>query len=181
MTSHIGSPPAGPDYYGYSCQVWVVVEIVKELFGAGSWWAWFSLKFNPVNNVDSSNPCWLYRELSTAVQQNDIGSKLIRGYRATLLDMINRLEDAQTLTAQQAADYRSRMISAPIASFRPEVWRLDLRKISQRKYGDEDVARVKRELRQRAQQEVRAPQQLQPDEYLIDDLRDEEFEVIVTG
>lgn len=181
MSHYVGPPPAAPDYYGYSCQVWFVLEIAGKVFGTRSRWAWFSIKFNPVDNVDSSNPCWLYTELSRAVQQKDVGNKLIKGYRATLLDMINKLEYDGKLLAQEADSYRGRISSTPVESFRPEVWRLHLRLISSRKYNYEDVVRVKAELEQRAQQEAKPPQVLQPDEHLIDDLQSGEFEVIITG
>ena len=181
VTHHVGPPSAGPGYYGYSCQVWFVLEVAGERFGTASRWAWFSLGFNPLNNADSSNPCWLYTELSRAVQQNDVGSKLIKGYRATLLDMINKEENAGKLTSQDAVNYRSRITSAPVESFRPEVWRLDLRAISRRKYHHEDVDKAKKELQQRAQREVQPPQVAQGNEYLIDDLQSGEYEEVIIG
>ena len=181
MTHHVGPPPTAPDYYGYSCQAWFVLEVAEEVFDPAKRLAWFSLGFNAVHNVDSSNPCWLYTELSRAVQQNDVGSKLIQGYRAGLLDMIKRVERAGTLNTQEGDSYRSRITLAPVQSFRPEVWRLDLQTISRRKHGHEDVSRLKSELRQRAQQEVKPPQVSQKDEFLIDDLRQREFKVIITG
>jgi hypothetical protein len=181
MTHHVGPPLAALHYYGYSCQVWFVREIVGELFGTGSRRVWFSLQFNPIDNVASSNPCWLYTELSRAVQQNDVGSKLIRGYRVILLDLVKQQQEAGKVTGQQATDYTQRITAAPVPSFRPEVWRLDLRNISARKYGHVAVAQLKAELRHRAQQAVQSPQVLQPDEYLIDDLQENEFDIIIRG
>src|SRR5271165_4603199 len=38
--------------------------------------------------VDSSNPCWLYLDLSRAVHQKDVGSRLIRDLKAQMLRSI---------------------------------------------------------------------------------------------
>lgn len=181
MTAHVGPPPAAPSHYGYSCQVWFRLEITGELFGTNARLVWFAVRFNPLGNVDSSNPCLLYLGLSRAVQQNDVGSRIVRDYRTTLLDTVSRREDAGQISAAQADRYRARIALAPVESFRPEVWRLDLRAISKRKYGNEDVDRLKAELRNEAAGEVRSPQVLQPDEYLIKDLQTGEYEVIIVG
>ena len=172
------SPP--PDDYGYSCQCWLAVEVAKGIFGTGIPWAWFSLQFNPVDNVPSSNPLDRYAQLSRAVQEGDINSVLIKGYRANLLDMINRRESSGGLLPADANQYRTDVTLAPIEYFRPEVWRLDLKTIASRKYsGVEDVARLKTELGTRAAREVIAPQVLQPDEFLIDDLQTGQYDVII--
>ena len=176
--SVLNPPPAPPDY-GYSCQCWLAVEVAKEIFGTGIPWAWFSLQFNPVDNVPSSNPLDRYTQLSKAVQEGDINSVLIKGYRANLLGIINDQEKNGRLSASQANQYRTEVILAPIEWCRPEVWRLDLAAISRRKYGSEDVDRLKTDLQLRASSEVIAPQVLQPDEYLIDDLQTGEFQVII--
>jgi hypothetical protein len=96
-----------------------------------------------------------------------------------LLDMLKEQERAGKLTTEQVAEYERRIESAPVASFRPEVWRLDLRRISRRKYGHENRAQLLAGLRNRAQQAMKPPQVLQPDEYLVDDLRREEYEIII--
>ena len=181
MTHHVGPPPPAPNHYGYSCQVWFMLQIIGELFGANTRWLWFAVKFNPLDNVDSSNPCLLYFEVSRAVHQNDVGSRIIRGYRAALLDMIGRREDAGQISPAQASTCRARITAAPVQSFRPEVWRLDLRAISRRRYGSEDVDQLRKDLRAEAAGEVRPPQVLQPDEYLIKDLQAGEYEVIIVG
>ena len=177
--SVLPSSPPPPGDYGYSCQCWLAVEVAKGIFGAGIPWAWFSLQFNPEGNVPSSNPLDRYAQLSRAVQEGDINSVLIKGYRANLLDMINKKEGDGSLTPPQASQYRTEVTRAPIEWFRPEVWRLDLKAISKRKYGFEDVDGLKAELRARANREVIAPQVLQDDEYLIHDLQNGESQVII--
>ena len=181
MPHHLGPPPAEPDFYGYSCQAWFSLELVEDLFGTSSRRVWFSTSFNPVDNAPSSNPVQVYLELSQAVKAKDVGSKLIRGYRASLIELINKQETDSKLTSVQASDYRARIVAAPVESFRPEVWRLDLRSISEHKYVYEDVGRLKKELRDLADHSISPPQLLQPDEYLINDLQSSEYHVIIVG
>jgi len=159
----------------------VAVEVANAIFRASSRRVWFSLKFNPVDNVPSSNPLDRYNQLSKAVQERDINSVIIKGYRANLLDMINRRKISGGLLPADANKYRTDVTVAPIEWFQPQVWRLDLKAISRRKYPPEDVDRLKTELRARATSEViaLAPQVIQPDEYLIDDLQTGEFQVII--
>jgi hypothetical protein len=95
--------------------------------------------------------------------------------------MVGKQEKAGELTAQQADDYERRIKSAPVGSFRPEVWRIDLRQVSRRKYGNEDAGQLMAELRERARLGVKPPQVLQPNEYLVEDLRTDENEVVIMG
>lgn len=175
------TPPSSPNNYGYTCQAWLAVEIGSRVFGT-SGYAWFAIQFNPVDNVDSSNACELYRALSRAVQQNDVGSRLIRDYRTQLIDFVNREESKHRVNATDAAVYRREIMTAPLSAFRPLVWRLDLQQIATKGRHGNSPYKVKAELRKRAAQVVasRPSQVLQPDEYLIDDLQSDEYEVIIT-
>ena len=67
--------------------------------------------------------------------------------------------------------------------YRPEIWRLDLERISVRKYGVVDINRLKNECKQSANQFIygNPPQVLQSDEYLILDLQDDEYETVIVG
>ncbi|MBI2918530.1 MAG: hypothetical protein HYY01_11125 [Chloroflexi bacterium] len=168
MSYHVGPPLPVPHDHGYSCQAWSPLEVYEELFGTANRRAWFSLAFNPALNADSSNPCWLYTELSRAVQQNDVGSKLIMGYGASLLQCVTSREKDLLLSSADADTYRDRITRAPVASFRPQVWKLDLNTIRGRPiHTGKTVDEVLDIFRKNAQNEVKPPQALQPDEFLI--------------
>lgn len=178
-----GMPPALSEEYGYSCNIWLTKEITGRLFNPNRRKVWFATTFNPVANVDSSNPCAIYTQISRAVQLGDVGSRIIKDYRSQLLSWISDRLRMDALTPQEAEHYRVHVISADISAFRPEVWRLDLRKIARRKLNVEDVAGIKTLCRQIAQQQVvnNAKQVLQPDEYLLLDLQNDEYEPIIVG
>lgn len=169
--------------YGYSCNVWFSLEIARSLFSTTQRRVWFSTVFNPTVNVDSSNPSEIYREVSRAVQNNDVGSRMIGSYRLQLLGLVADQEAKNNISASEANAYRQRISTEAIVSFRPEVWRLNLVRIAQRKYGVSDVTRLKNDCRQNAQDVINRnpPQFLQPDEYLILDLQDDEYDAIIIG
>ncbi len=164
-------------HFGYSCQAYLALEVVKEVFQVAVPWVWFSTQFNSVDNVDSSNPAQIYLTLSRAVQDGDAGSKIIRGYKASMLDMViknvsdpfrsKRLQDQINLAS---TDY-----------FRPMVWLLDLQAIAQRK--SLGVDGLLDECRRDAEVEVKKNpgQTLQPDEHLIKDLQGDEYVTIIDG
>jgi hypothetical protein len=122
-------------------------------------------------------------EVSNAVQQSDVGSKIIATYRSQLISIVDDLLHAGTLNATKAGAYRQNISTEAVTSFRPEIWRLDLERISFRKYGVVDIDRLKRECKQNANQAISGnpPQVLQSDEYLILDLRDGEYETVIVG
>jgi hypothetical protein len=175
--------PNPPDYYGYSCNVWLAKQLTQQLFPPDTKHVWFSTHFNPAQNVPSSNPAEIYISASRAVQEGDIGSRIIRDYRLQLIRLVEQLGVANQLTYQQVDDYRTLITNEGIASFRPEVWRLDLQKIATRQYGTADIPRLKRDCRMLANNQVAKVvlQVLQPDEYLIEDLKDDEYEEIIIG
>ncbi len=182
MTLTIATPPPAPDDCGYSCNAWLAVEVAGQVF-PNSRKVWFSMAFNPIANVDSSNPAEIYLVLSRAVQRGDVGSRIIRDRRSQLIRLVRQLRKTGQLSVQDARDYRREIAGASVSAFRPEVWRLDLAKIALRKYGMVDITRLKTECQNNARQEIalNPPQSLQPDEYLIFDLRNDEFETIIVG
>ncbi len=179
----LGVPPPITEKYGYSCNVWYSVQFSSLLFGTTYRRAWFASLFNPIGNVDSSNPCVIYMYMSKAVQQGDVGSKIIATYRSQLISIVDDLLHDGTLNATDAGSYRQSISTEAVTSFRPEIWRLDLEQISFRKYGVVDIDRLKRECKQNANQVVAGnpPQILQSDEYLILDLQDGEYETVIVG
>lgn len=176
-----GPPPLTPQDFGYSIQIWLLSTICGQIFDPNRRRAWFSISFNPVDNVDSSNPAEVYLEASRLVQKTDYGNRALKDYRSQLLGLIEDQRNKGNLTDPDANTFKQGVISELIGSFRPEVWRLDLNKIAIRKYGNPDVDKLKAECQNNAQNFVTAnyPQQLQPDEYLITDLQSNEFEIIV--
>ena len=112
--------------------------------------------------VDSSNPCWLYLDLSRAVHQKDVGSRLIRDLKAQMLRSIG----SSSLPAADAHNLKAHVTTAALAEFRSEVWRLDLNKISINR--GKPLSVLKTDWRNNAQNEItkNPPQVLQSDEYL---------------
>jgi hypothetical protein len=114
---------------------------------------------------------------SRAVQEGDIGSRMIRDYRLQLIKLVEQLGAINQLAYQMVDNYRNLIATEGIESFRPEIWRLDLRKIANRQYGTGDIERLKSECRKLAENQVATVvlQVLQPNEYLINDLRDDDM------
>lgn len=172
-----------PDDRGYSCVVWFSIQVSRTLFGQHQHRIWFSMAFNPTMNVDSSNPCEIYRSVSRAVLQGDIRSRIIHDYRIQLLTMVRDERAAGNLSASDALEYKRIIKRQTLEYFQPQIWMLDLPAIARRKYGQPDVVRLKDECRNHAADAVsKNPNQvLQPDEYLILDLQPNEYEAVIIG
>jgi hypothetical protein len=127
---------------------------------------WFALHFDAVTNVDSSNPWRLYEALRKLVEQKDHGHRLIADYRRQLKETVRKSE---RLSAPEKAFLRNQIKYAPIADYRPQIWRLDLQKIAARRGCSIDDLLAK--CRNQAIEAIQYPQQIQPDEYLIEDLQ----------
>ncbi len=65
-------------------------------------------------------------DLSRAVQQQDVGSRLIRDLKAQMLRSIGNI----ALPPSDVHSLKARVITAAPAEFRSEVWRLDLKLIA---------------------------------------------------
>lgn len=177
-------PPA-PEVYGYSVQSWLAVWLSGELFDPNRRYAWFSTTFNAVVNVPSSNPCIVYAELSEAVQRGDAGHRQILYYQSLLLTLLrNQVRFGNPVLSNRRIyqTYLKRIDTASISDYRAEVWRLDLKKIAQRRTNG-DLRLLMTDLKTLADARAvqRPQQQPQPDEYFIDDLHPDEFEVIIVG
>lgn len=179
---HFPHPPANLrtiQNFGYTCQVYLVLEVYKQVFAVPPYRVWFSKTFNPVPNSDSSNPAQIYLALSRAVDTNDVGNRIIRGYRTALLETVQR---RRAIAPYVKRSLKLQIRRASVPSFRPQVWLLDLDTIANGR-GFTSVADLLFKARQDADTDVRrvAGQVLQPDEYLITDLRVNEFMVIIDG
>lgn len=163
--------------FGYSCQAYLALEVAKGAFSVAVPWVWFSTRFNSVDNVDSSNPAQIYLDLSRAVQTGDAGSKTIRGYRSSSLNtvVINVSDPSKSKTLQD------RINTASTNYFRPQVWLLDLEAIAHRK--GIGIDELLEQCRRHAEEQIKKNpgQILQPDEYLIKDLREDEYATIIDG
>lgn len=156
--------------FGYTCQVHLALEVYRQVFRVALPWIWFATNFNAVENVESSNPAQIYLRLSTAVQTGDVGSKLIRGYRASMLE-----------AAFGNPSLEDEISRAAIECFRPQIWLLDLELVANRK--GLMVSMVLDECRKNAEAEVakNPGQVLQHDEYLLKDLQDGEYALVADG
>ena len=141
--------------YGYFCQTWLARE-VNEFLHAEHYYCWFAAHFNAIANGDSANPLWLYLTLERAVEQGDTNNAKVKDVRTNLLfAAVRELQKAGRNKDISAAI--TSIAEAPIRMFTPQVWRLKTDALAGRyKRGDQ-----------------------YPDEYKIEDLKTEEFDVII--
>ena len=169
-------PSVSPDN-GFTCQCWLKTEIDRLCYSVP--WIWFSTNFGAWQNVDSSNPCLLYYNLSRAVHQHDAGSRIVHHLRAQMLATIR----GSSLSATDKRALRKFVVSASLAQLRPEIWRLDLNTIAVNRGLSLGAAKQMWTSNAQAQVSRNPHQSLQPDEYLIQDLQPSsinlEYEVIV--
>jgi hypothetical protein len=138
--------------FGYSCQTWLATDIANRYFNR-VYRVWFATAVNPRNNGPSSNPLLIYQELDHVVNSNDYNHSRVEQLRQRLANWIS----GAPLSASDIADIRAEIAAAPVAAFRPQLWRIDLANIH--------ISRL-----------VNLGQF--PDEYQIRDLIRPEFEVI---
>ena len=110
---------------------------------------------NPRNNGSSSNLMILYQELEDIVYTNDYNHSRIEQLRRRIANWVI----GSALSSGDIADLQNEIQSAPVAAFRPQLWRIELANIH--------ISRL-----------INLGQF--PDEYQIQDLRHHEFEVIVS-
>jgi hypothetical protein len=117
--------PASRGLYGFSCKVWIAYQLEKQFLG-GTYFVWFARELNPLSNGDSSNPLIIYADFDRAVKKRDLNHPKIKDFRARLLDVIARLVKPKDPYLARAL--RKEVLSAPIESFRPQLWQQDCRK-----------------------------------------------------
>lgn len=110
--------------FGYSCQAWLAIDIADRYFGS-IYRAWFATSLNPQLNGSSSNPLVLFQELDRIVHTNDFHHSRIDQLRVRLTNWIA----GSSLSAPDVANILSEIASAPVAAFRPQLWKLDLSNI----------------------------------------------------
>lgn len=138
--------------HGYTCQTWLSKTIADNYFG-GKYRVWFATSINPTNNGNSSNPIKLYMELVDIVEKNDI-------HHSRFIEIKNRLISwigSTNLHHKTKTNLISTIEKAPVNSFRPEIWKIDLSKIHINRLIDLGQY---------------------PDEYLIKNLNYREFKVM---
>jgi len=141
--------------FGYSCQSWLATDIANRYFSR-VYRVWFATAVNPRHNGPSSNPLLLYQELDHVVTTNDYNHSRVEQLRQRLSNWISG-PSGPPLSASDLADIRAEIATAPVAAFRPQLWRIDLANIH--------ISRL-----------INLGQF--PDEYLIRNLIKPEFEVI---
>jgi len=138
---------------GLTTQTWLATDIAERYFG-GKYRVWFATELDPQLNGSSSNPMTLYGELRKIIHMNDYNHSRIEQLRGRLTKWIW----GSTLPNLTKADVITEIESAPVRAFRPAIWSIDLDTIL--------IGRL-----------MNVGQY--PDEYLIRDLEQSEFEVVV--
>lgn len=151
LALHLNKP------YGYSCQTWLATDIANRYFRR-VYRVWFATTLNPRSNGPSSNPIILYQELDQIIHSNDLNHSRVDQLRRRLTNWVTGSSPSPSgLSPLDIADLTAEITSAPVAAFRPQLWRIDLANIH--------ITRL-----------VNLGQF--PDEYQIRDLIAPEFEVI---
>jgi hypothetical protein len=147
--------PGHGSNWGYSVQTWIARE-VNQYLHAGTYYCWFSMGFNAMRNGDDSNPIWIYLTVDRAVAQGGVNNAKVKDVKANLLQVIDRELRAAGRTSEISTAL-ARVMQAPLDTYTPQLWRIDMRAVAGRYSGGHQY----------------------PDEYLITDLREHEFEVII--
>jgi hypothetical protein len=118
LAEHLDQP------FGYCCQTWLAVHIGHSHFGLMPR-VWFSTHLNAADNGRSSNPLLLFQDLDDAIRTNDHNSGRVFQLRHRLSLWVATLP----LPAAEIADLTAEVVAAPVAAFRPQLWRIDLANI----------------------------------------------------
>ena len=151
----LGPYPGHIPLYGYSCQTWLARQ-VNEFLHPGRYYCWFAGHFNAMANGDSANPMWLYLTLDRAVEQGDINNAKVNDARTKLLFAATR-ELRRAGRNEEISGCIASIAHAPIKMFTPQLWRLKLNDIAGRYTKGHQY----------------------PDDYKIEDLKTQEFDVII--
>lgn len=109
---------------GYSCQSWLSVDIADRYFGS-TYRAWFATTLNPQYNGHSSNPLVIFQELDRIVNTNDHNHSRVDQLRTRLSSWIAD----SSLPSSDIASLLTEITAAPVAAFRPLLWKINLRNI----------------------------------------------------
>jgi hypothetical protein len=149
------APFAASKNFAYSCQTWLAAR-VNDYLHPGEFYCWFSTDFNPYLNGDSSNPLWLYMTLDRAVKQGDFNQAKVRDVRTGLMRAAEQFLSAVGRNREVPAAIKY-IVDVDISYFR-QIWRLDLERIDERRYqGTYQYG----------------------NEFLVEDLKNSEFEIII--
>jgi len=93
-----------------------------------------SEEFNPPNTGNSSNPSWLYVTLSQAIYFRDSNDAKLTQTRDKLLTVLLEAISSNWGRKENLSLERDivEIRQAPIELFRPQVWKIDLRKVDAR-------------------------------------------------
>jgi hypothetical protein len=118
--------PTHTSQFGFTCKTWIASQLDKVHLGE-VYYAWFSMELNPIANGDSSIPLQIYRDIDTAVKKKDSNHPKLESVRLNLLLAVSRLIAPRDRVLARAL--RREIRSAPVEMFRPQIWRIDLRKV----------------------------------------------------
>ena len=148
--------PGHGSAWGYTAQSWIASCVNRSLH-FGTYYCWFAKTFNAMRNGDDSNPLWVYMILDRAVAQGGVNNAKIRDIRANILLVLDRELRAADRTSEIPAAVAA-VTQAPLDAFAPQLWRIDMAAVAGR---------------------CTSGHQVYTDEYLITDLRANEFEIII--
>lgn len=116
---------------GFACKVWLA-RVLEEDYLNAEYFVWFSASLNPdAPTGRSSNPLLIYEELDTAVKRGDDNHAKVQSVRTSLRQAVRQIVGPQN--KQLARRLRRAVRKAPLDMFHPQLWKLDLNKIGNRK------------------------------------------------
>ena len=141
---------------GYACQT-VLADRVNDFLHKGVYHCWFATELNPMGNGDSSNPSWLYLIIDRAVKQDDSSHSKIKDIRANLMRGAQKVLESRGRN-HEVPPLIKQIEMADLKLLRPQLWKLKLETIDPKRYEGKYQY---------------------PNEALIQDLKESEFERIV--
>jgi hypothetical protein len=118
--------PAPTSQFGFTCKTWIASQLDQIHLG-GTYYVWFSTELNPMSNGDSSIPLEIYREIDTAVKKRDANHPKLESVKRNSLLTVSRL--IAPMDRARARASRREIRTASLEMFRPQIWRIDLRKV----------------------------------------------------
>ena len=106
---------------GFSCQPWLAIDIADRHFHS-VYRVWFATSLNPQLNGSSSNPLLVFQELDRVVHTNDFNHSRVDQLKTRLSNWIA----GSALPSSDIANLLTEIAAAPVAAFRPQLWKITL-------------------------------------------------------
>lgn len=126
----------GPyDGFGFSTKVLLAVWLDERLSiltqGTIGYFAWFALRPNPIDNINSSNPMLIFVDIDTAVQGKQDSNQKVLELRRKMIAVIHNLLSPDH---PEIESLLHTILNAALERFRPQMWAIDLARLPESNY-----------------------------------------------